>query len=63
MNTAVQRVNENLDDETKEQARSRAKEMRARTKEYLSKKMPEERREQTIWRLKVRLAHLAHLAP
>ena len=53
-NTLKQRVNENLDDDTKEAARSKAEAYRARTKEYFSKKMPEERREQTVWRLKVR---------
>ncbi len=53
LNTALQRADDKIDGETKEEARSRAREMRARTKAYLSKKMPEERREQTIWRLKV----------
>ena len=53
VNTALQRADDKIDDETKEEARSRAREIRAKTKAYLSKKMPEERREQTIWRLKV----------
>lgn len=39
----------------KEAARKRTAEYRARTQEYLKKKMPQERRDQTIWRLKVRL--------
>lgn len=38
----------------KEAARKRTAEYRAKTQEYLRKKMPQERREQTIWRLKVR---------
>jgi hypothetical protein len=39
--------------ETKENAKETAAEYRARVKQYLSKKVPEERRDQTIWRLKV----------
>lgn len=38
----------------KEAARKRATEYRARTQEYLKKKMPQDRRDQTVWRLKVR---------
>lgn len=33
-------------------AKSRARELTDRTKNYLSKKMPKDRREQTVWRLK-----------
>lgn len=51
-NTLQQRVDANVDDDTKESAKQSAEEYRRRTKEYLKKKMPEERREQTIWRLK-----------
>ncbi|KAK3692166.1 hypothetical protein B0T22DRAFT_5924 [Podospora appendiculata] len=50
--TFQQRVGANIDPEAKEKARKKAEEYRARTKEYLSKKVPQERREQTIWRLK-----------
>ncbi|KAL2075430.1 hypothetical protein VTL71DRAFT_373 [Oculimacula yallundae] len=46
--TLKQRASENIPEETKEQGRK----TREQTKDYLSKKMPEERREQTIWRLK-----------
>lgn len=46
--TLRQRVSENIPDETKESARAR----KERTKQYLSNKMPQERREQTIWRLR-----------
>ncbi len=46
--TLRQRASENIPEETKDQARER----RERTKNYLSNKMPEERREQVIWRLK-----------
>lgn len=35
-----------------EDKKDKARETRAKTKNYLDKKMPEERREQTIWRLK-----------
>lgn len=52
-NTLQQKVDENVDDETKEKARAKKEEYRARAKEYLRKKMPQERRDQTIWRLKV----------
>lgn len=37
----------------KEAARKRTAEYRARTQDYLKKKMPQDRRDQTIWRLKV----------
>ena len=46
--TLRQRASENIPDDKKDKAR----ETRDRTKNYLSKKMPQERREQTIWRLK-----------
>lgn len=42
------RVEQGIPEEKKDKAR----ETRAKTKNYLDKKMPEERREQTIWRLK-----------
>ncbi|KAH6849902.1 hypothetical protein B0I37DRAFT_370194 [Chaetomium sp. MPI-CAGE-AT-0009] len=45
-------VNENVDDETKEKARAKREEYRERTKNYFSRKMPQERRDQTVWRLK-----------
>ncbi|KAK4186842.1 hypothetical protein QBC35DRAFT_515923 [Podospora australis] len=51
-NTLAHRVDENLDDEAKEKARAKKDEYRARAKQYFSKKMPQERREQTVWRLK-----------
>jgi hypothetical protein len=46
--TLKQRASDNVSDETKDQARMR----RERTKNYLSSKMPEDRRDQTIWRLR-----------
>jgi hypothetical protein len=60
--TASQKINENVSDETQQQvkdaknsAKETAAEYRARVKEYMSKKVPEERREQTVWRLKASL--------
>lgn len=52
INTGLQRLDDNIDDETKDKARQKKEEYRVRTKEYLKKKMPEERRDQVIWRLK-----------
>jgi len=46
--TLRKRANQNIPDETKEKARAQ----RERAKKYLSGKMPEERRDQTIWRLR-----------
>ncbi|ORY68549.1 uncharacterized protein BCR38DRAFT_363053 [Pseudomassariella vexata] len=58
-NSATQQVKQNVPNDVQEQtkemkdsAKKRAAEYRARTKEYLAQKMPQERREQTIWRLK-----------
>lgn len=52
-NALKERVDANLDDDTKEDARRKKEELKARTKEYFNKKVPEERRDQIIWRLKV----------
>jgi len=52
LNVVQKKYNENVDGETKEQARQRKEEYRRRAKEYFNKKMPQERKEQTIWRLK-----------
>ncbi|KAI1378465.1 hypothetical protein F4677DRAFT_413372 [Hypoxylon crocopeplum] len=49
---ATGQVTANVDPETRESTKQTAQEYRARTRQYLSKKMPEERRDQTIWRLK-----------
>jgi len=46
--TLKERANENIPEETKDQARER----KERTRRYLQGKMPEERRDQTIWRLR-----------
>lgn len=41
-------------EKAKQASKKKAEEYRVRTREYLSRKMPQERRDQTIWRLKVR---------
>ena len=41
-----------IDPETKEQGQNKTRELRERTQNYMRTKMPKERREQTIWRLK-----------
>jgi hypothetical protein len=52
--TLQQKADQNVDQETKDKAREKKEEYRARSREYLKKKMPQDRRDQTIWRLKVR---------
>lgn len=49
-----QKYDENLSPEQKEKIRARNEDYRRRAKEYYNKKMPQERKDQTIWRLKVR---------
>ena len=55
--TAADQIDSKISDEDKEKVKRTTKEAaqayRARTREYLAKKVPEERRERTIWRLKV----------
>lgn len=50
-NAAAGTLNQKLDENVPEQ-KSKVKEYNARTQNYLKGKMPKERREQTIWRLK-----------
>ncbi|KAI1451159.1 hypothetical protein F5Y02DRAFT_18704 [Annulohypoxylon stygium] len=50
--TAVEQAKSNIDPETRESVQQASKQYGARTRQYLSRKMPEERRDQTIWRLK-----------
>ncbi|KAG6004228.1 hypothetical protein E4U54_000573 [Claviceps lovelessii] len=49
---AKQKVDENMDPETKEKIKKRNEEYRRKTKEYFNKKMPEERKDQIVFRLK-----------
>ncbi|EGR48794.1 uncharacterized protein TRIREDRAFT_48211 [Trichoderma reesei QM6a] len=51
-NVVNRKLDENLDDETQEKVKRRNEEYRQKTREYLKKKMPQERREQVIFRLK-----------
>lgn len=50
--SAQQKLSENVPEETKEKVRTRNAEYRARAKEYFNRKMPDERRDQIIFRLK-----------
>lgn len=47
-------INANISDEDREAAKTTAAEYRRQAIEYLKKKVPQERRDQTVWRLKVR---------
>ncbi|KAK4106320.1 hypothetical protein N658DRAFT_460777 [Parathielavia hyrcaniae] len=43
---------DNVDDETKEKAKARRDEYRERARNYLNRKVPQNRRDQAVWRLK-----------
>lgn len=47
-----QKLDQNLDSETQDKVKKRDEEYRRKAKEYLKKKMPQERRDQVIFRLK-----------
>ncbi|KAI2468989.1 hypothetical protein F4781DRAFT_395972 [Annulohypoxylon bovei var. microspora] len=49
---ATDQAKSNVDPDTRESVQETSKQYRARTQQYLSKKMPQERRDQTVWRLK-----------
>ncbi|KAM4062146.1 hypothetical protein HRG_008995 [Hirsutella rhossiliensis] len=49
---AKQKIDQNLDPETKEKIKQRNEEYRRKAREYLNKKMPRERKDQVIFRLK-----------
>jgi len=51
-NALKKKFNEKVSDEDRAKIKARNEEYRRKTKEYLSKKMPQERKDQTIWRLK-----------
>ncbi|KXX78954.1 hypothetical protein MMYC01_204742 [Madurella mycetomatis] len=46
------KVDENVDQETKDKAKAKNDEYRERVRKYFSRKVPQERRDQTVWRLK-----------
>jgi hypothetical protein len=50
--TAAARLKESTSQKVPEDMKSRASEMSQQTKEYLSVKIPQERRDQAIWRMK-----------
>lgn len=52
ISTLKDRASNNMDDDTKDKIRDTKNTTQDRTKNYLKQKMPEERRDQTIWRLK-----------
>lgn len=52
ISTLKDRASNNIDDNTKNKVRDTKNATQERTKNYLKQKMPEERRDQTIWRLK-----------
>jgi hypothetical protein len=47
------KIKANTSDEDREAAKNTAAEYRNRVREYLNKKVPQDRREQAVWRLKV----------
>lgn len=50
--TLTDRATANVPDETQEKTKESTRKFNAQAKDYLGRKMPKERREQTIWRLK-----------
>ena len=50
--TLKDKASVNVPDETKDQARDKANDLKARSKGYMQNKIPKERRDQTIYRLK-----------
>jgi hypothetical protein len=52
LDTLKQATRENVDGDVQQNVEETARNYKARTNDYLKSKMPEERREQTIWRLK-----------
>lgn len=50
--TGIQKAKEKIPEDVSEQAKGRTQELKERTRSYMSEKMPRERRQQAIWRLK-----------
>lgn len=57
-----QQIDANVSDEDRETAKKAAAEYRRRAREYLNRKVPQERREATVWRLKVSFHHVRPLS-
>ncbi|KAI0402655.1 hypothetical protein F4802DRAFT_348466 [Xylaria palmicola] len=51
-NVVSEKVDANISDDDRQAAKNTAAEYRRRAREYLNKKVPQERRDQTVWRLK-----------
>ena len=51
-------ASENVPDETKDRVRETKENSKARTKDYLRTKMPQQRRDQTVWRLRKMVAEI-----
>ena len=49
---AASKLTQNLSEEDEEKLKEKSRNARQRTKDYIDEKMPKERRDQTIWRLK-----------
>ena len=49
----MEKYDKNVSEEQKEKIRARNEDYKRRVKDYYNKKMPQERKDQTIWRLKV----------
>ena len=48
----VEKAKEKVPEDVAQESRSRAEQLKEQTRSYLAQKMPKERREQAIWRLK-----------
>ncbi|KAI9830502.1 MAG: hypothetical protein M1826_004739 [Phylliscum demangeonii] len=52
LSSLKEKASNNVPDDVQDQAKDRARNAAGQTREYLDKKMPQERRDQAIWRLK-----------
>lgn len=59
-NKIKEKVDQNVSEEQKEKIRARNEDYKRRAKDYYSKKMPQERKDQTIWRLKKMILECQH---
>ncbi len=53
--SARENINANTSEEDRQKIKERREEYRRRARNYFDKKMPQERKDQTVWRLKVRM--------
>lgn len=59
-NKLKEKYDENVSEEQKEKIRARNEDYKRRVKDYYNKKMPQERKDQTIWRLKKMILECQH---